>query len=207
MSVNLITKEAIASTLESLLLERQFSKIPVKDVTEACGISRNTFYYHFKDKYELMNWILDNDMAKNVENYDDPMRIPETFVSMCGFMYRRKKFYYPCMQYDGQDSLYQHLTDFFFELWKLNIDMVYAASGFKLSEYEITVYAKMNAHALVGLMRDWVHAGMRDNYRSYFEQVSEIFRVQSEMYAIMSENKQISKRSGATKNIGGVQAS
>ena len=39
MSVNLITKEAIASTLESLLLERQFSKIPVKDVTEACGIT------------------------------------------------------------------------------------------------------------------------------------------------------------------------
>ena len=154
-----------------------------------------------------MNWILDDDMAKNVENYDDPMRIPETFVSMCGFMYRRKKFYYPCMQYDGQDSLYQHLTDFFFELWKLNIDMVYAASGFKLSEYEITVYAKMNAHALVGLMRDWIHAGMRDNYRSYFEQVSEIFRVQSEMYAIMSENKQISKRGGATKNIGGIQAS
>ncbi|MGI6075835.1 MAG: TetR/AcrR family transcriptional regulator C-terminal domain-containing protein [Pyramidobacter sp.] len=207
MSVNLITKEAIASALERLLLERQFSKIPVKDITEACGISRNTFYYHFKDKYELMNWIVDDDMAKNVEDYDNPMRIPETFVSMCAFMYQRKKFYYPCMQYDGQNSLYSHLTNFFFELWMLNIDIVYRESGFKLSEYEITVYAKMNAHALVGLMRDWVDSGMHDNYRSYFEQVSEIFRLQSEMYAIMSENKQVTKRANAAKDIGGAQVS
>ena len=50
------TKEIIAKTFTELLDEKPMSKITVKDIVERCGVNRNTFYYHFKDIYDLVEW-------------------------------------------------------------------------------------------------------------------------------------------------------
>ena len=44
-----ITKRALAESLKKLLLEKPLDRITVSDITEDCGVSRMTFYYHFKD--------------------------------------------------------------------------------------------------------------------------------------------------------------
>ena len=58
------TKRAIKDAFMSLLNERPFEKITVKDIIEKCGVSRNTFYYHFQDVYDLMGEILDDEMIR-----------------------------------------------------------------------------------------------------------------------------------------------
>lgn len=50
------TKQALANALKQLLQKKQITKITINDMTEACGISRMTFYYHFKDIYDLAEW-------------------------------------------------------------------------------------------------------------------------------------------------------
>lgn len=57
MSDSYITKSAIADGLKKLTREKSFDKISIKDITDQCGLNRQTFYYHFQDKYELLNWI------------------------------------------------------------------------------------------------------------------------------------------------------
>lgn len=52
-----ITKMALADSLKKLMVEKAFNKISVGDIVEGCGLTRQSFYYHFKDKYDLMNWI------------------------------------------------------------------------------------------------------------------------------------------------------
>ena len=47
-----ITKRALAESLKKLLLEKPLDRITVSDITEDCGVSRMTFYYHFKDVYD-----------------------------------------------------------------------------------------------------------------------------------------------------------
>ena len=49
-----ITKHALEASLKHLLLEKPLPKISIADITEDCGISRMTFYYHFKDIYDLI---------------------------------------------------------------------------------------------------------------------------------------------------------
>ncbi len=187
MSSNQITKGAIRSAFSQLLTEHSFSQISVKDIAGTCGISRNTFYYHFRDKYELLFWIVRGDLDANVESYEDPTRLAETFISVCRMMLERKAFYYPCLQYEGQDSLYDFFTEFYYNLWKENIAAALSTELAGLGEYEISVYARMNAHALVGVMRDWVHRGMQNNYSAYLDQVNRIISVQSELCRIMME--------------------
>jgi len=51
-------KEQIASAFLSLADQRHIDKITVKDLAEYCGISRASFYYHFQDILELIEWII-----------------------------------------------------------------------------------------------------------------------------------------------------
>ena len=55
------TKFAIAFAFKELLLEKSIDKITINDITEKCGINRQTFYYHFHDIYELIEWICETD--------------------------------------------------------------------------------------------------------------------------------------------------
>lgn len=50
------TKKAIAASLKRLLGQKPLTKSTVTDVAKDCNISRHTFYYHFRDVYDLMEW-------------------------------------------------------------------------------------------------------------------------------------------------------
>ena len=194
MSNNSITKEALATALKKLLEQQPLSKISVKHITDYCNISRNTFYYHFKDKYELINWMFYTDMLENVNSFNDPSKLTESFVKVCKALYAERKFYFACFQYVGQNSLFESLYEIYYELWKINIDMGYSECGFKLSESELSLMAKLKAHALVGIIKDWVDEGMHDNYMKYFEQIREILDSESLGYSILSNQRMMEKR-------------
>ena len=67
MSESYITKNALAASMKKLMEERDFSKVTVADICEGCGMNRKSFYYHFKDKYELVNWIFYEEFLKNMD--------------------------------------------------------------------------------------------------------------------------------------------
>ena len=61
------TKRAMAASLKNLLLQKPLTKITINDIAEDCGISRMTFYYHFKDIYDLVEWVCVEDAARALE--------------------------------------------------------------------------------------------------------------------------------------------
>lgn len=50
------TKRALETSLKNLLLKKPVNKITINDITEDCSVNRATFYYHFKDIYDLIEW-------------------------------------------------------------------------------------------------------------------------------------------------------
>ena len=57
------TKRALAEGLKTALRSQEFDQITVADITECSEVSRNTFYYHFRDKQELVDWIFHTDLG------------------------------------------------------------------------------------------------------------------------------------------------
>lgn len=51
-----LTKLALEQSLKRFLLKKPLDKITIKDLTDDIGISRMSFYYHFKDIYDLVEW-------------------------------------------------------------------------------------------------------------------------------------------------------
>ena len=69
----LTTKKAIAAALKETMREKSLSKITVNDIAEKCSINRQTFYYHFQDIYDLVEWICleeADEAIENNKNYD-----------------------------------------------------------------------------------------------------------------------------------------
>ena len=48
-----VTKDMLAQGLYDLLKSKKLDDIFVKDICKQCNVSKQTFYYHFKDKYDL----------------------------------------------------------------------------------------------------------------------------------------------------------
>ena len=63
-----ITKRALENALKTLLLKKPLNKITISDVTEECGVNRMTFYYHFKDIYDLVEWCCLEDAGKALQD-------------------------------------------------------------------------------------------------------------------------------------------
>ena len=105
-----ITKRALASSLKELMVEIPFEKITVAHICEKCGMNRKSFYYHFKDKYDLVNWIFDIEyipIAKS--NVIDTSW--SLFESLATYFYENKGFYRKVMRITGQNSFHEHFCE------------------------------------------------------------------------------------------------
>lgn len=67
---NLSTKIELANAFKELSKEKQMNKISVSDLIKYCNLNRNTFYYHFEDIYDLINWIFNEEVKTIIENLD-----------------------------------------------------------------------------------------------------------------------------------------
>ena len=60
MDVSEKMKYKLANAMKELLVHTPVDKITVKQIVDQCDVTRPTFYRHFKDKYDLINWNLYN---------------------------------------------------------------------------------------------------------------------------------------------------
>ena len=61
-----ITKNLLANSFKKLILDIPFKNITIKMITDKSKVIRPTFYHHFKDKYEVLEYIVDEDILKNI---------------------------------------------------------------------------------------------------------------------------------------------
>ena len=85
MAESNITKRALAVALKELVESRPFSKISIGDICEQCAISRKSFYYHFKDKYDLVNWIYYTEFIAAAEQKST--RLAGIFLRICASIF------------------------------------------------------------------------------------------------------------------------
>ena len=104
MPDSLITKRALASSLKELMKAQPLTKISVGDICEKCGMNRKSFYYHFCDKYDLVNWIFDTEFSE-IRNRPDHIA---NFEDICEYFYSDREFYRSALQTELVQGLFPH---------------------------------------------------------------------------------------------------
>ncbi len=109
MADSTITKQALANALKELIKEEPFDKINVIQICDRCNMSRKSFYYHFRDKYDLVNWIFD--MEFNAQMTRFPQRGWRFFEAVCVYFHENREFYRKVLAYRGQNSFSEHFKE------------------------------------------------------------------------------------------------
>lgn len=164
------TKRALAASLKKLLLKKPLDKITVIDITEECEVNRQTFYYHFKDIYDLIEWMCIDEASKALNGKKTYDTWQEGFLQLFDAVLENKPFimnvYHSVSREQVELYLYQVTYD-------LVIGVVEEQSaGLNVREEDKRFIADFYKYAFVGLMLDWIRGGMKQDPKKIVEHLS-----------------------------------
>lgn len=169
-----VTKRAIGQSLKNLLSKKPLEKITINDIAEDCGINRMTFYYHFKDIYDLVEWICLEDARKALEEKKTYSTWQQGFLQIFKVVHENKLFVmnvYRCVHQEQVEQYLKPLVD------HLLLDVIEEeAIGMAVREEDKKFVAHMYSYIFVGLMLDWVKDDMRQDPEKLVNQLATLIK-------------------------------
>lgn len=169
-----ITKRAIEQSLKRLLLKKPLTKITINDIAEDCGINRMTFYYHFKDIYDLVEWACLEDARAALEEKRTYDTWQEGFLQIFEAVQVNKPFImnvYRCVHQEQVEQYLKPLVD------RLLLDVINEeAAGMTVREEDKKFIAQVYSYVFVGLMLDWIKDDMQGDPETLIRQLATLIR-------------------------------
>lgn len=155
-----ITKHALEQSLKSLLLEKPLNKITVTDITQNCGINRMTFYYHFKDIYDLVEWVGMQHINKALQYNNTYHTWQEGLLEIYNTIQANKPYVRNVERCVGYDQIEKFLKPFIHN-YLMNI-VNEKSVNMAIREEDKAFIVKVYSYAFVGLILDWIKDGMKE---------------------------------------------
>ena len=167
-----MTKRALEASLKNLLLQKPLNKITINDITEDCGISRMTFYYHFKDIYDLVEWSCMEDAARAREGKKTYDTWQEGFLNIFRAVQANKPFVMNVYRSVSRERVEQYLIPLIHNLVLGVIEEKSAEMA--VSEADKSFIAYFYEYAFIGIMLDWISENMKGDPEIIVERTSKL---------------------------------
>ena len=146
------TKLALEESLKHLLLKKPLDKITINDLTTDCGISRMTFYYHFKDIYDLVEWCCLEDARIALQGKKTSSTWHEGLLQIFDAVMENKPFILNVYRCVGREQIENYL-------FQLTCDLLMGVVTEKSKDIPITdeqkiFIADLYKYSFVGIMLD-----------------------------------------------------
>lgn len=165
-----ITKRALEASLKKMLLEKPLDKITVTDITEDCGVNRMTFYYHFKDIYDLVEWSCEEDAAKVLADDKTYDTWQQGFLQIFAAVKENKPFIMNVYHSVSREQVERYLYQVTYDLL-LNV-VNEEAVLYQVTEKDKSFIANFYKYAFVGLMLDWIKDDMKETPEKVVKRLS-----------------------------------
>jgi probable dihydroxyacetone kinase regulator len=167
-----ITKKALAASLKRLMKDAPLARISVKDIVEDCGLNRQTFYYHFRDKYGLVNWIYRTEAMEGIADARDYAHWTEGIARVFSYLLENRDFYVKALGASGPGEFDRYLFEATHDLVMGVVDEV--ASGLDVLEADRLFIADFYDFAFVGIAVRWIKGGMNGSPLEITERIGDI---------------------------------
>lgn len=183
MIERLDTKTLLAESVLDLAKKKPIGKITISNITDNCMMCRETFYKHFTDKYDIINWVLGEkiynlmrESTKNIKSYDSAMiRCTKYFESM-----KEIHFFISNALNDDFSAIFDQ------NLQKYNdesiLDHLIQSLDTEQISKEILFYARFYSYGVANITKDWIYNGMKE---------SEGFMADMKLKSMPSELKEV----------------
>lgn len=165
-----ITKRAMEASLKKLLLQKPLDKITINDIAEDCGINRMTFYYHFRDIYDLVEWSCAEDAAKALAGNKTFDTWQQGLLQIFEAVKENKPFIMNVYRSVSREQVEVYLYKVTYGLLMNVVDE--EATGRQVSEEDKSFVADFYKYAFVGLMLDWIRGDMKEDPKRIVHRLS-----------------------------------
>lgn len=155
------TKQAILDVFKDLLDKEPLDKITVQEIVTECGISRNTFYYHFGDIYALLDALVQEDIAALLQRRQAGASWAEDMERAIAYILenrRRVTHVYRSTNHEQLERLFRLATEDLLSEYVRS-----QAHDLTVPEEDIETIVYFYQSAFVGGLLDWMRRGMRDD--------------------------------------------
>lgn len=163
-------KEAFAESLKKMLEKKSLDHITVKDIVEDCGVSRQAFYYHFADIYDLVEWIFLEEASTALANNRDIDTWQQGYCRVLTSLRENKSLVINSYRSKSRE----YLENF---MYKVLYDVIYPvveqqAAGMDVEKKHKDFIAHFYSLAVVAMGIDWIRTGMREDPEEITEQIA-----------------------------------
>ena len=161
MRRNDLMKREMSRALKELAATNDLKTISVTQLVEACGMSRGTFYNHFLDIYDLINWTFETDVIEPLQHYINTH--DETWSGITQQclekMYADKSFYTQAVRRRGQNSLRDYMRKRNLDSWKMLITK-YMGDNLTFDPDALDFIERYTSQAVGNMIIKWAEDGM-----------------------------------------------
>ena len=172
-----LTKMAIVKAFEELARVKNVDRITVKEITDKCQISRNTFYYHFKDIYDVLEEMLNQRVEQMIETLELNMQsgnsVQDTRRAGMRYILDNRELFFNLYQSAGVQEVKKYLDKSSSVLGHYLIDRL--SEGMNVSERDKDLIISFYQYAHAGMMAEWLEKGMKDDLEERMNRMDVLF--------------------------------
>ena len=167
-----ITKRALETSLKNLLLKKPLNKITVNDITEDCGINRMTFYYHFKDIYDLVEWSCQEDASRALAGKKTYETWQQGLLQIFEAVQENKPFILNVYRSISREQVENYLYQVTYQLLEDVVEE--QAADMSVRPEDKAFIATLYKYMFVGLMLDWVKNDMKGDPQLMVDRLAQV---------------------------------
>lgn len=170
--MTIVIKRVLASTLKEIAEKKSLSKITINDLTQACDVSRQTFYNNFKDIYDLVEWIYLKEVVTPIERGKIYEKWQDALTSIFQYISENHVFVLNTYRSFGKEFLEKVLRQ--------EIELFLSNQMFKKIEVtkeeakQVEFSYSFYTYALVGVGLDWIEKQMPESVEELVERIERV---------------------------------
>lgn len=147
-----VTRRFIQEALHTLLLEKPMDRITVRDIVEECGLTRNTFYYHYDDIFDLFEDFLKTQLSKALHTSPVEMTPEEVLLSSLGFLLEKPQ----VARHIFSSKNHEVMLQYFERVAELLLERHLTLEGLTCSPEDRELILAVCSHAIYGMFSQWL---------------------------------------------------
>ena len=151
------TRYRMAEAIKHLMARMPLDKITVKDIVADCGLTRQTFYRNFQDKYDLVNWYFEKLVQQSFEEMGVSLTLKEGLTKKFQFIQEERTFFTCAFACNDQNSLISYDYEYILKFYR----KILVKKQQKPLEEDIDFLLRMYCHGSILMTVEWVKSGMK----------------------------------------------
>lgn len=159
LSVSEQTKHELAVALKKAMAQKPVEKITISELTSACNIRRQSFYYHFEDIYDLLRWMFENEAISLLRQQEGALLWKEGLLQLFRYLEENRAVCLCALRSMGRDHIKRFFESEIYGIIHLTLEQLADEVGVRNhldSFMDVETLTHFYVVALAGIMESWL---------------------------------------------------